>query len=299
MKAVNIVLALLLFMASAHGAQILSPFAGRKTVGAYETDFVKFYYLVEKKGGVETALREGRLSSRIYSKPASKSNYEVFRSYEKELAAAGFKMLAVLDDASKAELLARRANSKGKNNFQQRAYTHAGKPVSITVKAKMASQGQEYIAAHKTADGKEIVMVVITSRSGDYVVEQFETAAMEEDTVTLTLDALRDRLVSEGRIAIYGLHFDTGSAQLKPASAETVATIVEYLRGHPQQVFYVVGHTDDQGALASNMSLSAARAKSVVAAVTRALPGRKNSSLPAASVRCRPLRRTAQQAAAN
>jgi len=119
------------------------------------------------------------------------------------------------------------------------------------------------------------VIVVNTSRNGHYVIEQFETATMEEGTVALTLDALNDKLASEGRIAIYGIHFDTGSAAIKPESADTVATIVQYLRDHPEQIFYVVGHTDDQGKLAENLTLSKARAKSVVAAVTAELPGAK------------------------
>ncbi len=260
------------FTVNAQAGEILSPFAGSDTVGAYQTDFVKFHYLVEKGDAVETALQEGRLTSRIYMRPAEKSNYEVFKSYEMELAAAGFDMLAVLDNVSKAELLARAANGKEGNNFLQRAYTHDGKSVGVGVKGAVSTQGQEYIAARKTIDQTDVVIVVNTSRNGHYVIEQFETAAMELGTVALTLDALNDQLANEGRIAIYGIHFDTGSAVIKPESAETVATIVQYLQDNPDRVFYVVGHTDDQGGLAENMTLSDARAKAVVAAVTGALP---------------------------
>jgi len=274
MKAFAIYLSTLVifFATGARAGEILSPFAGSETVGAYETDFVKFHYLVGTGDDVETAVQEGRLISRIYMRPADKSNYEVFKSYEKELSAAGFDMLAVLDNVSKAELLARTANGKEGNNFLQREYAHEGKAVGIGVKGVVSTQGQEYIAARKTIDQTDVVIVVNTSHKGHYVIEQFETAAMEQGTVALTLDALNDQLANEGRIAIYGIHFDTGSAVIKPESAETVATIVQYLRDHPDRIFYVVGHTDDQGKVAENLTLSEARAKSVIAAVTAELP---------------------------
>jgi len=94
---------------------------------------------------------------------------------------------------------------------------------------------------------------------------------MDTGTATLTLDNLDKSIESEGRIAIYGIHFDTGSAQIQPSSSETIATVVAYLKANPERYFYVVGHTDDQGTLAANMQLSQARAQAVVDAVTAEL----------------------------
>ena len=95
---------------------------------------------------------------------------------------------------------------------------------------------------------------------------------MEQGTVVLNLDALRKRIESEGRIAIYGIRFDTGSATIRPDSNDTLATIVSYLEQNPKRVFYVVGHTDDQGEFVSNVALSKARAEAVVEAVVARLP---------------------------
>ena len=271
---------LFLFISSAGGAEILSPFAGSTPVGTYETDFVKFHYLVQNKKDAETAVVEGRLLSRIFKKPEAKSNFEIFKSYEKVLADGGFAMLAVLDDVKRTEILSRDVNSKDKNNFVQRRYMHNGKPVAAGPKALVGTQGQEYIAAEKTIDKTRVIVVVNTSRSGNYVIEQFETAAMAQDTVKLTLENLNKAMDSEGRIAIYGIHFDTGSAAIKPSSSETLATIVQYLKANPGRHFYVVGHTDDQGMLASNMTLSKARAKAVVEAVTAKVPAAKERLRP-------------------
>jgi len=141
MKAFAIIVSTLVifFTTGVHAGEILSPFSGSETVGVYETDFVKFHYLVGEGDDVGTALQEGRLISRIYMRPADKSNYEIFKSYEKELTAAGFELLAVLDDVSKAELLARAANGKDKNNFLQRAYSFEGKPVGVGVKGAVST----------------------------------------------------------------------------------------------------------------------------------------------------------------
>jgi OOP family OmpA-OmpF porin len=258
---------LLLSMSSAHGAEILTPFEGSEALGTYKSDFVKFHYLTGKGKDVEAQVLEGRLLSRLFKKPAEKSNFEVFKSYEKALADGGFEMLAVLDDVKRTELLSRDVNSKGKNNFVQRRYIQNGKPVGTGPKALVGTQGQEYIAAKKTIDKTRVIIVVNTSRSGIYVIEQFETAAMAEDTVKLTLDNLNKAIESEGRIAIYGIHFDTGSAVIQPSSEDTIATVVQYLKANPGRSFYVVGHTDDQGKFAANMALSQARARAVVDAV--------------------------------
>ncbi|MEM8827398.1 MAG: OmpA family protein, partial [Pseudomonadota bacterium] len=232
-------------------------------------------YLTGKDKDVEIAVQEGRLISRLFKKPAEKSNYEIFKSYEKTLVEGGFEIVAILDDVKRAELLSRDANSKGKNDFLQRSYKHKGKSVGVGDKAKVATQGQEYLAARKTIDKTEVLIVVNTSRSGNYVVEQFETAAMADGTVTLTLENLKKKIESEGRIAIYGIHFDTGSAKIKPTSADTIATVVRYLKDNPGRRFYVVGHTDDQGKLAANMALSQARAQAVVDAVAADMPDAK------------------------
>ncbi|MES9823578.1 MAG: OmpA family protein [Candidatus Thiodiazotropha endolucinida] len=91
--------------------------------------------------------------------------------------------------------------------------------------------------------------------------------------MSLNLDAMHNKMASEGRVAIYGIRFDTGSANIRPDSA---ATIVSYLQENPQRYFYVVGHTDDQGKFTSNLTLSRTHADAVVKAITAKLPAAAN-----------------------
>lgn len=279
MPRISSIVFLLLAAVPCGAAELVSPFAGSEALGEYRTEFARFHYLPSAEQGVQSVGIEGRLTSRLYIKPEAKSNYEIFRSYEKELVAAGFEMLAVMD-GGKTELLVRDVNGKDKNDFTHRPYALDGRPVSTIDRALVATQAQHYIAARKTVDRADILVVVSTSRSGKYAIEQLESAAMEVGTVVLSLDALRNQIATEGRIAIYGIHFDTGSAIVKPDSAETLATIVKYLGENPGQSFFVVGHTDAEGSFSSNLTLSEARAEATVQAIVAQLPAARNKLIP-------------------
>lgn len=104
-------------------------------------------------------------------------------------------------------------------------------------------------------------MVVSTNRANSYLIEELESAAMEQGTVVLTLDAVRDEISTEGKIAPYGIRFVTGSSSIEAESAGTLGTIVQYLSENPERYFYVVGHTDDAG---SPRQTDCSRRRSVV-----------------------------------
>lgn len=270
---------LILAAAPSSAAGRLSPFAGSEALGEYQAEFVRFHYLPSAAEGTEPAVIEGRLTSRLFVRPADKSNYEVFRSYGRELRAAGFEILTEMA-GGRTELAARAVNDASRNDLTHRPYALDGKPVGVGDRARVATQADHYLAARKRQGTTELVVVVLTARSGQYAVEELESAAMEESTVVLTLDALRGGIERDGRVAIYGIRFDTDRATLRPDSRETLATIVRYLRENPGKRFYVVGHTDGAGAFAHNMDLSRARALAVVRAIAAELPGSEGRLVP-------------------
>lgn len=269
-----------LALATNTNAQVVSPFAGSEAAGEYQSDFVRYSYLVENGDEIESTESEGRLRSRIYKQPENKSNYEIFRSFENALRDSGFEIITRLDDKQRVELLLRDINGKKKNALGQRNYRHEGKATPVLIKALVETQAQEYIAAHKRIDDSDLLVFISTSRDGLYVIDELESAAMEEGTVVLTLDTLRKGMKDEGRVAIYGIYFDTGSATIKAESEEALATIEAYLRENPEQSFYVVGHTDDEGRLSGNMTLSSARAEAVTRAITERLPNAEQRLTP-------------------
>jgi outer membrane protein OmpA-like peptidoglycan-associated protein len=68
-------------------------------------------------------------------------------------------------------------------------------------------------------------------------------------------------------VALYGIYFDTGKAELKPESRPQLDEMGKLLQAQPALKVYIVGHTDNQGSLEANLQLSQQRAQAVVAAL--------------------------------
>jgi OOP family OmpA-OmpF porin len=73
-----------------------------------------------------------------------------------------------------------------------------------------------------------------------------------------------DRVMQDGKIIANGIRFDTGKATLKPESMGVINEIYNLMEKNPDLKFSVEGHTDNVGDDASNMSLSANRAETVM-----------------------------------
>jgi len=93
-----------------------------------------------------------------------------------------------------------------------------------------------------------------------YIVEE---KSMEQYVVA-DADALAKEISLTGKVAVYGIHFDTGKAVVKPDSKPALEEIAKLLKEDTGLNIYVVGHTDSVGSFASNMNLSMARAEAVV-----------------------------------
>jgi len=119
-----------------------------------------------------------------------------------------------------------------------------------------------------TKDGKELWIEVWADYTGKYILTIVEKAAMEQQLVA-NADAFADGLKTTGHIAVEGILFETGKADLKPESNAAIGEVAKLLQGDPRLKLYVVGHTDNVGALDGNMKLSADRAQAVVQALVK------------------------------
>lgn len=117
-------------------------------------------------------------------------------------------------------------------------------------------------------DGKELWIEVWADYTGKYILTIVEKAAMTQQ-LSANADAFADGLRTSGHIAVDGILFDTGKTTLKPESEQAIAEVAKLLKGDAGLKIYVVGHTDNAGALAGNMQLSQGRAQSVVEALTK------------------------------
>ena len=85
----------------------------------------------------------------------------------------------------------------------------------------------------------------------------------------LTSAPLADQLVANGRAVLEDLVFETGSADLGNGAFPSLVALA-YLRANPEVQVVLVGHTDAEGALDSNVALSLRRAQSVANRLTEA-----------------------------
>jgi outer membrane protein OmpA-like peptidoglycan-associated protein len=111
-----------------------------------------------------------------------------------------------------------------------------------------------YVQASAFNDGANYELIIV------------ETGAMVQEVVA-DAAVLKQGLAAEGKVALYGIYFDSGKAIVKPESDPTLVQVVRLLKQNPQMKVFVVGHTDATGAIDVNVKLSADRAAAVVAAL--------------------------------
>jgi OOP family OmpA-OmpF porin len=93
-----------------------------------------------------------------------------------------------------------------------------------------------------------------------------EEKAMTQEVTADAKSMARD-IGATGKVAVYGIYFDFNKADVKPESDPVLKEIASLLKQNPKMNLYVVGHTDNVGALATNMDLSQKRADAVVKAL--------------------------------
>jgi OOP family OmpA-OmpF porin len=106
----------------------------------------------------------------------------------------------------------------------------------------------------KNFNGRSFVMVDVV-----------ETQAMAQTMDDPRADEMVASLTSSGRVALYGILFDSGKTEVKPDSKATMDEIGKLLVANKSLRLLVVGHTDNVGGFAPNVDLSKRRAEAVVA----------------------------------
>jgi outer membrane protein OmpA-like peptidoglycan-associated protein len=101
-----------------------------------------------------------------------------------------------------------------------------------------------------------------------YTLVVVEEGALEQ-VVEANAEAWKNDIRQTGKVALYGIYFDTGKSVVKPESEPTINEIAKLLRDNPTFKLHVVGHTDNVGELDYNLRLSKARADAVVNTLVR------------------------------
>ena len=114
--------------------------------------------------------------------------------------------------------------------------------------------------------GKTWIRIYIRSDGGMEETIVTETALKQE--VVANAAALTSGLGANGHIVVNGIFFDTGKADVKPDSSAALDEVVKALKQDPKLKVFVVGHTDNVGAVAANLDLSKRRAAAMVQVLT-------------------------------
>lgn len=190
---------------------------------------------------------EGRVTRIYYEYPAGRSTLEIYRNYEAALKKSGFVVLFTCDGEATC-------GYGDIHLVQERSERWVGQQRQLTAKLSRPS-GDVYVSLH------------INNMNGVQL-DVIEPKAMEGGLVTVDAAALRSEISANGHIAVYGVFFDSGKADVKPESDAALAEIAKLLQQNASLKLYVVGHTDATGVMKSNMDLSQRRADATVKVLT-------------------------------
>lgn len=217
----------------------------------------------------EWRLLEGRHTRLLYLAPKKRSSLEVFRNYQQDLAAKGFTVLFKCSGEDECQSMGAEINRvlySGTATLQDSDLSKYAFNVPIE---------PHYLSATLTTpQGPIAVSLYVATESGGafpetkdrvaVLLDVIEDKPMEQKMVTVDAAKMASEIKTTGRVALYGLFFDTDRAELKAESAPSLAEIGKLLNAQPALKVYIVGHTDNAGGFDYNMGLSQRRAKSVV-----------------------------------
>ena len=225
-------------------------FGGSLITGYQVKDFdaAKMQGAVFKDGQPADPRRlEGKITRIAYRTNPGPSITEVSRNFETQLAKAGFETLLTCDTDACGRI-----------------------PFSEGIEALPIPQmwvdgfNYHYFAGRKIDGGRETYASVVVSENNREIYAQLtiaELGAIENKMVDAAVMA--KGLRETGRIALYGIYFDTDRAVLKPESRPTLEQIAKLLTSQVALNVFIVGHTDSQGPYAYNLDLSRRRAEAI------------------------------------
>lgn len=238
-----------------------------------EDRFAQAPLLFADKGKPAARTVEGRVNNRWYLSPKGVSPLEVYRNYRQALTAAGYKILYACELAECEKLGVQDLVKE----FPRDARWVENSAIVDSTFNNGYQDGFSYLNASKSGpDGVSYVQLA-TSTTNDSPISgrtrQFlqivEPLQMEGNKVTVGAKAIGDGLQRDGKIALYGVLFDTNKAVIREQSAPQLKEMADALKAAPALKVYIVGHTDSDGDLEANLALSQKRAQAVVAALNK------------------------------
>ena len=195
---------------------------------------------------------EGKIYRISYKRGPGPSLAEVTRNFTQQLDAAGFDIAFACAD-----------RDCGMTDFR---YAIETLPVP---KMQIDGFNYRYLAAQRTTESGTVHATVLTSVNNQNIfVQLFVVEGQRMESRMVDADQMASSIAETGRVALYGIFFDTDKTDIKPESRPTLEQIAALLSQDATLKLIVVGHTDNQGDFDYNMDLSERRAAAVVQDLT-------------------------------
>jgi OmpA-OmpF porin, OOP family len=226
---------------------------------------------------------QGRVTRSIYVAPAGRSSLEVMTNVFDAVTVAGFEPVfrCAGEACGESFPLLKYRWDKPETKVVAENYEHLRKLMVDAVFDRLLDP--RYGLFRKAgAEGDTTVAVYgglhRGGSFGDYstalddhvgvLVEVVEPRAMERRMVVLSAADIGGKVAAEGRAVFYGILFDFDKAEIKPESEGQLAEMAKFLQANAAARVFIVGHTDNKGALDYNVGLSGRRAEAVVKALS-------------------------------
>ncbi|SOE21038.1 Outer membrane protein OmpA [Spirosomataceae bacterium TFI 002] len=248
---------------------LITRFPGSEITHYYERDYNEVNMAI-KPAEAEKPPREflnaaGKHTSIRYNVPEKRTPLEVMRNYELALKKAGaefvFKCAGGACDGTESWYAAKFFNSVY-NNRKGAENSHYFHPFDT-----FNAEQQYLVAKLPTAEADYLMEIGITKPYEgvtQVMVEVVQQEKMDEGLIVVNADVIKEKMAKDGKIALYGIFFDTGKSEIKSESAKELGIIDEFLKANQNVKLYITGHTDDTGSFETNKKLSEERATAIV-----------------------------------
>lgn len=209
---------------------------------------------------------EGLVSRYTYVAPPGRSPAELFRNYKLEFQRLGLVSLYEKGVSDSGWFGWTTDQIQEEDQLGQILTGNESQERVLVARSKDAKPAYYYIFVTAYLDG--LIPESLQSRvnKNTALAELIIVApqAMEEKMVLLNAADMSRELASTGKVALYGLNFDTDKDSLRADSEPALKEIAKLLTANRAMNVRVVGHTDNQGRPDHNLDLSRRRASTVV-----------------------------------
>lgn len=224
--------------------------------------------------------RAGQRTMLQYLTPAGKSALEVVRNYQQDLKAAGYKATyectgeacGSADWITKGYFISTLVSGAYWANIGDNSPAACGNGANIgdfryALLDNPATGSTVAVAAWRPGILSAYCDEAEYQKRTSIMVVKVDPKAREQAMEALSASEMGKSLDASGKVAVYGILFDTAKADIKPESRASLEQIGTLLKQQTRLKLHVVGHTDNAGTLNGNIDLSKRRAEAVVAAL--------------------------------